>query len=60
MPDYPQSPDKRIVVRFETDSSGRVRFYNPEANEIPVQLFADILKAIAEIEKRWNENIETR
>lgn len=37
-----------------TPDNKSVRFYNPSADNIPIQLFSAILKALEEVEKEYN------
>lgn len=43
-----------IELRMTPDNKS-VRFCNPFADNIPIQLFIAILKALEEVEKEYNE-----
>ena len=46
---------KKFTVEFKmTPDNKSVRFYNPSADEISIQLFSAILKALEQVEKEYN------
>lgn len=50
---------QKFSVEFRmTPDNKSVRFYNPSAGNIPMQLFSAILKALEQVEKTYHGYIE--
>lgn len=48
---------KQLLIRYKINDEGRVSFIDPCCDEIPACLFGQIMKAISDVEKEWNNKI---
>lgn len=52
-----QDDRKQLLMRYIIDDKGRVSFIDPCCDEIPAELFGEIMKAFSHIQKMWNSSI---
>lgn len=51
---------KNLLIRYIINEEGLVTFIDPCCDEIPVDLFAKVMKALVDVQKDWNSRIENR
>lgn len=49
---------KQLLVRYRIDKDGKVSFIDPCCDDIPAILFCNVMKALSEVEKDWNDKIQ--
>ena len=50
---------KQLLIRYRIDKDGKVNFIDPCSDEIPAVLFGEVMKALSQIERKWNKLIES-
>lgn len=55
-----QEDRKQLLMRYRIDDKGRVSFIDPCCDDIPAELFGNVMSAFSEIEKKWNEGVDKR
>ena len=48
------------MIRYKIDKEGHVSFIDPRCDEIPVLLFSKAMKALSDVEKEWNIEIDNK
>lgn len=48
---------KQLLLRYRIDDKERVSFIDPCCDEIPAELFGEIMKAFSHIQEKWNNSI---
>lgn len=48
------------MIRYKIDKEGHVSFIDPRCDEIPVLLFSKAMKALSDVEKEWNAEIDNK
>lgn len=51
---------KELLIRFEIDDKRRVSFIDPCCDDMPAMLLCKVLKAISDVETKWNNEIEKK
>lgn len=51
---------KSLLIRYRINEKGLVTFIDPCCDEIPVDLFAKVMKALADVQNDWNSKVEGR
>lgn len=49
---------KQLLVRYRIDKDDKVSFIDPCCDDIPAILFCNVMKALSEVEKDWNDKIQ--
>ena len=52
-----QDDRKQLLMRYRIDDKGRVSFIDPCCDDIPAELFGEIMEAFSHIQKKWNSSI---
>jgi hypothetical protein len=53
----PTDDRMQFLMRYRIDHKGGVSFFDPCCDEIPTELFGEIMKAFSHIQKKWNSAI---
>lgn len=51
---------KNLLIRYIINEEGLVTFIDPCCDEIPVDLFAKVMKALVDVQKDWNSKVKNR
>ncbi len=57
---YKKDDRKCLLIRYKIDKEGHVSFIDPRCDEIPVLLFSKAMKALSDVEKEWNDEIDNK
>lgn len=57
---YKKDDRKCLLIRYKIDKEGHVSFIDPRCDEIPVLLFSKAMKALSDVEKEWNAEIDNK
>lgn len=55
-PDY----RKQLLIRYSIDKEGKVSFIDPCCDDMPANLFCNVMKAFADVEREWNDKIQPK
>lgn len=49
---------KQLLIRYRIDENDKVSFIDPCCDDIPAILFCNVMKALSDVEKDWNDKIQ--
>jgi len=49
---------KVLTLRYRMDINNHVSFIDPCCDEIPAQLFGQLMSAISDVQYKWNRDID--
>lgn len=49
---------KVLTLRYRMDINNHVSFIDPCCDEIPTQLFGQLMSAISDVQYKWNRDID--
>jgi hypothetical protein len=49
---------KVLTLRYRIDINNHVSFIDPCCDEIPAQLFGQLMSAISDVQYKWNRDID--
>ena len=51
---------KVFTLRYRMDINNHVSFIDPCCDEIPIQLFGNLMGAISDVQDKWNSGIDKK
>lgn len=49
---------KVLTLRYRMDINNHVSFIDPCCDELPIQLFVNLMGAISDVQDKWNRDID--